>query len=410
MELSNRSFCYTRSTLLAETGMEEALQALNTSGYVWATSGWTTATVSGVPTATRTLTGFLANKGIQGTAKIQVQYYTALTPYTLPPVITSDGISQMPGGINIDKQLKVYAKPVALFSNAVGAYTSCSFTINWVCPIKSYESHVNLDPNNSAQTRKYEAIVSAPTVTANAVTISGYVATTGSTPAWTTGGTVTIANSVTSPDPQCICTNASQNNFAILSDNNLPGTYAGDPNTYINSTMGTSGATVPSRYVTGNNLSLTGSQTITINGPTIIVVDGNFSIGGTAKIVIAAGGSLQIVVGGSITIQGNGIDNTATKLPSNLAVIGRSSGSYSSINNYTAQLQLQTSAPPFYGVIYVPSGSLQVYGNATIYGALVANVMDQGYGNGAIYYDLDLRKTTFSALTTPYYISQWLSN
>ena len=68
--------------------------------------------------------------------------------------------------------------------------------------------------------------------------------------------------------------------------------------------------------------------------------------------------------------------------------------------------------PLFYGVIYVPSGSLQVYGNATtvIYGALVANVMDQGYGNGAIYYDLDLRKTTFSALTTPYYISQWLSN
>ena len=88
--------------------------------------------------------------------------------------------------------------------------------------------------------------------------------------------------------------------------------------------MGTPGATVPSRYVTGSNLSLTGSQTITINGPTIIVVDGNFSIGGTAKIVINAGGSLQIVVGGSIAIQGNGIDNTATKLPSNLAVIGRS--------------------------------------------------------------------------------------
>ena len=45
---------------------------------------------------------------------------------------------------------------------------------------------------------------------------------------------------------------------------------------------------------------------------------------------------------------------------------------------------------PFYGVIYVPSAPLGVC-TATVYGALVANVMDQAYGNGTIHYDLDLR-------------------
>ena len=406
MELSNRSFCYTSSVLLAEIGMEEALQALNTSGYSWATSGWTTATVSGVPTATRTLTGFYTNNGLQGTVNITVQYYTALAPYTQPPVITSVGTSQMPDGITINKQLMAYAKPAALFGSAVGAYSSCSFTIAYTYPIKSYESHVSLDPNNSAQTRKDEAIVSAPTVSGNAATISGYVATTGSGPAWTSGGTVTRANSSRSPDPLCISTNASQINLAILSDNNLPGTYAGIADPVLNPTMGTVGATVTSRYVTTNNLSLSSTQTITVNGPVIIVVDGNFSITGSAKIVIQSGGSLQIVVGGEIKIQGNGIDNTATKLPGNLAIFGRSSNSYSDINDYTAQLQTSS---PFYGVIYVPNGSLQLYGTTTVYGALVANVIDEGYGAANLRYDLDLRKTTFSALTTPFSISQWLS-
>ena len=45
MELSNRSYVYTTSLLLAENGIEEAMwsldQALNTSGYSW--TGWTLA-------------------------------------------------------------------------------------------------------------------------------------------------------------------------------------------------------------------------------------------------------------------------------------------------------------------------------------------------------------------------------
>jgi hypothetical protein len=413
MQMSNRSFCSINSGQLAEIGLEESLWSLNqalqafnnNSFYGW--PGWTLATVSGVPTATRQLTGFTTNRGIAGVVNLQIanynpQTYNAADPTTFP-VITSDGISQMSDGIPIDRRLQVRVKPAALFSNAVGAYSSCSFTINWDCPLNSYLS--TSDPDASSPSDK--AIVSAPSVSVNAANVFGYVATTGTAPTYTLGGTVTRADTPggVSRDPRYIFTNASQNLFDILSDANLPGNYAGDPNAHINGpAIGTAGAAVPSRYV-ASSLSLSGSQTLTVDGPVIIAISGNFSIADTAKITITANGSLQIVVSGSISIRGHGINNALTKRPKNLAVISRSSGSYASINNYTAQLN---TADRFDGIIYVPYGSLQVYGTTAVYGSLVANVVDQGFGNGVVHYDLNLRNAVFSTLNTPYEVAQWL--
>jgi hypothetical protein len=420
MEMSNRSFCTTSSVQLAEIGVEEALWTLNKasqayvggSSYGWSGAGWTltTPTINGVPvpTATKTLTGFVSNRGLQGSVNIKIEYYSNnnLIPplcYTQPPTITSDGISQMPDGFPIDKQLKLTARPAALFTKAVGAYTSTSFTINWICPLDSYETHVNLDPASSLQTRKDEAIVSAPTVSVNAANISGYVATAGTAPTYTTGGTVKRADTPgdVTRDLRYVFTNANQTLFDILADANLPGTYAGA----VPSGTATLSPTVLSRY-TATNLFLTGWTTLTIDGPAIIVVSGDFYIGDTAKILITANGSAQIIVGGSTYIGGGGVDNR-TKLPKNLAVMSRSAGSYSWSPDgyYTAKFETST---PFYGVIYVPNGSLSVCGNPTIYGALAANVVDQHYGNGAIHYDLDLRKAVFSTLNTPFDVAQWL--
>ncbi len=71
MVLSNRSFCYTSSTQLAETGLEEALwslnQARNTPGYAW--PGWTIA--NGTATMAP-LTGFATNKGVPGVVNVRV--------------------------------------------------------------------------------------------------------------------------------------------------------------------------------------------------------------------------------------------------------------------------------------------------------------------------------------------------
>ena len=428
MELSNRSFCTTSSVHLAEIGVEEALWALNQasqaynggSTYDWTGAGWTltTPTVGGVPvpTATRVLTGYVSNRGVQGSINLQIQYYSNgnLVPplcYSQPPTITAIGTSQMPDGIAIGRTLTVTARPSALFTKAVSAYTSCSFTINWICPLDSYETHVNLDPANPAQTRRDEAIVSAPNVSVNAADVSGYVATAGTAPTYTTGGTVTRADTPggVTRDPRYVFTNANQTLFDILADANLPGTYAGDFST-LNLHDGS--ASIPgtgtlSRYVV-SSLSLASSDKLTINGPVIIVVTNDFSIQNSASIVILSGGSAQIIVGRSTYIGGGGIDNR-TKLPKNFAVISRSAGSYnwSPDGYYTAKYDTST---PFYGVIYVPNGSLSVCGssNIAIYGALVANVVDQHYQNGVIHYDLDLRQAVFSTLNTPFEVAQWL--
>ena len=160
MEMSNRSFCYTSSVQLAENGMEEALwslhQALNYPGYSW--SGWDAPTIDPItnhPTITKTLTGFLTNNGIQGQIKISIDNYNidqgTITPlsYTQPLKITVDGISLMPGGIKIDKQLVAQVKPAALFSNAVGAV---DLTLNPSVDFSSSSSGTVVDSYDSAPT------------------------------------------------------------------------------------------------------------------------------------------------------------------------------------------------------------------------------------------------------------------
>lgn len=409
MVLSNRSFCYTSSTQLAETGLEEALwtlnQARNTPGYAW--PGWTLASpvVNGAftPTATMApLTGFATNKGIPGVVNVAVENYGSATP-----TITAHGILQMPDGITIDKQLKIKVQPATLFTSAVGAYSSTSYTINWTDTIDSYDTSLGTD--YSAQTPTDQAIICAPNVSVNAANILGYVVTGGSAPTFTTPGTVKGLNTSmgVTRDLSRIIGNANQSLFDILPDASLPGENGGT----LSSGSSDLNPTVLTRYFYGD-LTLATGNTLTIEGPVIIVVSGNLSIHDYGSIIIKGNGSAQIIVAGSIDIQGGGIDNQ-TKLPRNLAVFRRSaagaSSAYFNVDGTTYSSRLQT-AVPFYGVIYDPYGSLVVYGPSAVYGSLVANVVAVCYGNGAIHYDLNLRHATFSALSTSYDVAQWLEN
>jgi hypothetical protein len=399
MVMSNRSFCYTSSTQLAETGLEEALWTLNkarsTPGYTW--PGWTIAN----GTATKEpLTGFATNKGVPGVVNVRVEDFGSASP-----TITAHGISQMPDGIAIDKELKIKVRPAALFSSAVGAYQSMSYTINWTDTLDSYDSSLG---DYSEQTPTDQAIVCAPNVSVNAANILGYVATTRSAPVYTTPGTVRGLNTPAgvNRDPSRISTNASQNLFDVLPDQNLPGLFGGTlSSSYLNPSQLT-------RYLVYGDLTLGWGTTLTIDGPVIIVVSGNLSIQDTGSIVITPHGSAQIIVSGSIDLRGQGIVNQS-KLPKNLGIFRRGSAgscsSYFNIDGSAYSARLQTSVP-FYGVIYDPYGSLVVYGPSAVYGSLVANVVAVGYGNGAIHYDLDLRHATFSALNTSYDIAQWLVN
>jgi len=421
MEMSNRSFCTNGAVQLAEIGAEEALWTLNQAranpaAYDWAAAGWTKAG----STVNKSLGGFFTNQGVPGAVSIQIDScdYDGIAHTTLP-VITASGASQMPDGLAITKQLKIKVRPAALFTSAVGAYNSCSFTINWSAWLDSYESTVDPDPASGLQTRRDEALVNAPSVAVNAAQVSGFVATTGSAPAYTTGGKVTRADTPggVSRDPRYVFTNASQNLFEIVAPSGAGTTVSGIAELKaapFYSQLGTAGATTPTIfYVTGDLSVLSSADNLTINGPVIIRISGNLTINGTGQIIINKGadaahnGSAQIFVGGRLDIEGAGVDNK-TKLPKNLATISTSSGSYADINYYTAQL---ATSGAYYGVIYVPYGSLRlyaVYGSTTICGAVLAQTVDQGWGNGYFHYDLSLRDAVYPTLNTPYDVSQWL--
>ena len=434
MEMSNRSFCTTSSVQLAEIGMEEALwslnQALTNPAYTW--SEWDSPTTSsGIWTITKTRTGFLTNNGIQGRVNIRIDNYNidqGTNPpqsYTLPLKITVNGISLMPDGITIDKQLVATVKPAALFSNAVGAvdpipdpsvYFASSSSPGGT--VDSYDSTPTA-PNNGIYTpypyvvdpsmvnRSDRAIISGSRLTIKNAIILGYATTANSTGAVSfASGTVTsltpTGDTSTSPpiDYSRISNNANQYAFDIVPPvGPNGGLLFGGAVTGIQ-TIGT-GATTPSIYYDGSNgINLSGNDTLTIDGPVIIFISNDLKIAGgsSASIVLTANGSAQIYVAGNLDIEGLGIDNR-TKRPRKLAIF--CSG------NPPSTAQVINTATPFYGAVYTPNSPLVVNSNLTVYGALVGQSVTFN-GIPTIHYDLDLRTATFSVVNTPYDVWQWV--
>ena len=410
MELSNRSFCYTSSVLLAETGMEEALwsldQALNNSAYTW--SGWTLATVSGVPTATKSLTGFTTNKGLQGTVNITVQYYSTSTPFTQPPVITVDGISQMPDGSQIDKQLKAIVKPAALFANAIGstAAPNSAALSSWPYPtgnvaivqntsatVDSYDSSAGSYTPSSTTNRSDQAIISGPFLQFSNTSLYGYANTANSAATDPTTSSSSISSlSGTGVDSSRVSNSGAQRSFDLVTPSGA------------GSILPTSGSISSGYYYyyTGTWYQPSGS-TLTITGPATIYVSGSVDIEGSIVISSSSTGPVQFYVGGQVYIYGNGIDNR-TRNPAYLGIFSpTTSGGY---------LYTNTS---YYGVIYMPNSIVYVWGkdynNLEVYGALVGLNVWPYYSNiFKLHYDLNLRKTTFSMVNTPYEVTQWVTN
>ena len=409
MELSNRAFCYTSSTQLAEIGMEEALwsldQQLNTSGYAW--SGWTLATVNGVATATKTLTGFATNTGLQGTVNITVQYYNTSTPYTQPPVITSDGVSQMPDGIQIDKQLKAIVKPATLFTRAVGAAAAANvaplsewpyptgdvaFVQNTSGTVDSYDSSLGNYTPAGTTNRSDQAIVSGPFLQFTHTNLYGYAATANSSataPSTSTTNITTLGGS--GVNSSRICNSGNQRTFDIVSPSAagsiLPYTGSIGPGFYY--------------YTSGNYIQNSG--TLTITGPATIYIPNSMEILGAWVISSSSTGPVQVYVGGELIIDSSGGVDNQTKNPAYLGFFGPASS--------VGYLYTTTA---YYGVIDMPNSVFYVYGlgaNLDVYGSIVGlNVLPYYSNNLKIHYDLNLRKTTFSMVNTPFEVTTWVEN
>ena len=158
--LSNRVMQSNHGMELAEVGMEEALWAFNNGGF---DASWTKDTTAGTATKTVTMPVDYAN-GATGQCLVVVQNYNAtvgsFTTAATPVVtITSTGSVTLGDHTVIQRTLQSSVQPAKLFTNAIGALNSLSFTSGGL--VDSYDS---LAGTYSALNRGFSAVVSGATV------------------------------------------------------------------------------------------------------------------------------------------------------------------------------------------------------------------------------------------------------
>ncbi len=386
LALSSRTLQGARSVQLAEAGMEDALWALNKDDW----SAWT---IVGT-TATRAVSGFTFGGGVTGSIALRITNYNGSISNT-PRNVTITGETQQPDGSTIRRTLTSSSARAPLLVNAIAATTGrVRFKVAGTAD--SYDSTLG---DYTAQTPGFSAVISSASTSTSSATVAltnaqikGYVATLSTGPSYSTSAKIVGPATPVSTkiDASRISTSPYQPQF----DEAIP-TGGGDTLPNGTATIGTSGASSAQLYY-ATDLALNGNQTLTVDGPVVIVVSGDLAISSTAKIRITTNGSLRLHVAGDLTINGNGIQND-TKLPRKLVII-------STTNPYdTYGMDTNTA---FYGVIYVPVSSITINKSQTIYGAIVAKAVTFN-ASPVIHYDVSLRTTLIEGFETPYAVADW---
>jgi len=385
LSLSSRSAHGTHSIELAETGMEDALWALNK-------NDWSTWSITDT-TATKTISGFTYDNGATGSVALTITNYDGVAG---PRTVTANGTTTLPDGTTISRTLTSSSAPAALFSNAV-AGTTGKVKFRSAGTVDSYDSTLG---DYSTQTPTYSAIISSGSTSVSSATvqltnaqIKGFVATLSTGPSYsssarligpTTPGTTKIDSSRISTSPY-------QPIFDELAPSGTGSVLPGGT-----TTIGTPGATSPALY-TATDVLLGSSDVLTVDGPVTLVITGNLYVSSSAKIHITPNGSLEIHLAGDLAIDGNGIQND-TSLAKNLIIIATADNLYNS-------LEMGTNTA-FYGVLYTPHNSLTISNSQAIYGAIVAKSVTFN-ASPAIHYDLALRNVTFRGIETPFGVGNW---
>lgn len=410
LQMSTRNMNSSHSVELAETGMEEALWALNKTTW----TGWT---IAGT-TATKTLTGFTYDNGATGTASLTVTNYDGSLSGT-PRTVTVTGTMTQSDGTTTSRTLTSSAAQAALFTNAIAA-TGQSTSLTGAGTISfssagsadSYDSSVG---TYASQTPTYSAIIAAmkasPTAASITITnaqIKGYAASNYSGgPSYSTSArllgsaaTIPVAYQGTNPanarvDIRQFSSSPYQPTFDIRTISG--GTTLSAPGNNTTTRLGnaTDTAWAVYRYT---SLDMRGTTKIIIDGPVRLVVPGQFYIGlngGTPSIEVSTTGTLEVFTGSDIAIYGKGMNNL-TKEPKRMALFGTNAGTAPDMNTTV----------DYYGVIYTPSGNFKILSSNAIYGAVVANALTIS-GSPAIHYDLDLRNVVFPGIDTPFAVSSW---
>lgn len=320
------------------------------------------------------------------------------------PVVSAEAIISLGDGSTTRTQLRGTLVAASAFPNAIAANGDVTISAA-TGTVDSYDSRSGTYSSQVSTNTNYSAVIAAGgNLAINATTnVRGYLAWP-SPPSGISTNTTVWGPADASP--------TKVNNNRVSRSPDLPqmairSVAAGYTLSLTNNTsyvLGTPGATTPTVYSISSasnspNLVLnSSSEVLTIVGPVILDVSGNLQIS-SGKIVVASTGSAEIHFSGRLNVSNSsgGLDNTQTKDPRKLILLGTSS---------LTTHQILSTTYDFYGLVYLPNGSLTISNSPNIYGAVSANNVT--FGDAAkVHYDVSLRYASISGLDQPYMISEW---
>jgi len=424
LTVSNRALYNNAAMNLAENGLEEAMYSINKMvndpTYTW--TGWTNDGTD----AWRKWTGYTFDQNSTGIMRVYVYNYlgSAAPRAVARSTITLGGNS----GRSVEKWVEVQLRKTSKFANGLVAKNSIVFNGNNVT-VDSWNS----DPDNdgdpadavqySSAVRNDNGSVGSVSVSMDAVAVQngdvwGYVSTGGDDPTDNVGPSGSILGE-TSPvgtkvDPSRVATDfsASFDPVAAPTKTYYAAIVGGSIN--ANLTLPLVGAT---RDADGNYYYY--ASDITFNNRTLTITDkvvlkltstgSAISIGGGSGVIsIGAGGSLAIYTEGSVSIAGNGVSNgvdgadTGTTIEDSEAGMPIKFQLWGTKTSGTQSIDIRGNGV-FSGIVYAPQGTVNIVGNGSISGSVVANNITLT-GNAAFHYDESL--ANFGG-GNPYRISRW---
>ena len=437
LNMSTRNIGISHSTELAETGVEQAIYALNNNDWTsWTISGSTaqitmTMTSSGLVLSSTNPTPLNYGNGVNGRVQITVSNYTnflnnaspgpsisSLSTITLPAYMGTTAKPTINGTASYSASTSPMTSAVPLFVNAVAATSlpavsgTGTVQFNSAGTVDCYNSNPSLGTYQaySAAVSGYSAVVlsqntstSSATVALGNAVVHGYAAGyNNSSPSSTNWFSYSSSGKIVGPSTPST-TNIDTSRLVtdplpyqpVLPENlaavagvaiPLPGASTSDGITLNKtSTLGSTTANVPVVYQAGGGINLTSNYVVTIQGPVVIICYNNIVINTTSQFQLTTPqASLEIFLEyGNLTLSGHGIVNTnAIPLPKKVMIL--------STNNRSGTATFNTSQP-FYGVLYLPYMPISVT-SATpiIYGSIIGSSVTFTT-NPTIHYDLALR-------------------
>ncbi|SDS05535.1 hypothetical protein [Opitutus sp. GAS368] len=407
---------------LAQTGLEEALWALNQNS--WTGSGpagdvaWTTRG------ANRTIVLAYGSLGQGATGQIALTVANFAGTGPVWPAITSTATLTLGDGRVFTKTLQATTGPAPLFGNAIASVNSyVSFTSQGT--VDSWNSNPDGNPATpvvaysftAGNAANYAAVIAAndsgtTSIALNQALVYGYLATNGQPVSYSTSGSP--PGSVKGPgtaatvavEPGRLGKSAFIPASAVFTVNTpalVPGSFTLFSWLAALLTIGPADNAIysaPAGFAMPTGLL---GYTLNIARPVKMVVNGDFVIGsgllGPAQIVVQSpNGSLAVFVSGNVAIGGGGVVNQ-TNDPRKVA--------FFCTNGSTTGSVQYTSTADFCGVIYSENMPIDIQQNATFYGALLSGQyvsFSAGATNPQFHYDTALRHALFADVTTPYVI------